>query len=143
MKITKNICLTSKTEKLSFRLSHPKTHMRINNKYIRNRHFRNKHWKRIRNQSHPFETYMPWFFYYVGANYTTEQQIKDHFDWITKQARQIESGNRHGLHAPKDFRKGLNARRKAKERQILNRIRLGDYDAEMPTFKRDADWLWF
>lgn len=121
--------------------------MRINNKYLRNRAYRAKHWNRIRAKEQPFKTYMPWSTYnseYIAYGNSTEEQIENHFEWITEQARRIENGShRHGNHAPKYFRKILNGSRKAWERRIMAKIRQGDYEAEMPTFKRDADWLYF
>lgn len=87
---------------------------------------------------------MPWFYYNTQANYTAEEQIKNHFERIAEQARAMESGHhRSFFHAPKHYRQGLWKERKAKERAAMDRIRQGDYDAEMPKFKRDADWQWF
>lgn len=125
--------------------------MRIHNKYIRNRHFRAKHWKRIRNQSHPFETFCPYDGrgnegYYHNTHYFSndvDAQVKRHFDWITQQARAIENGGRTGHNAPKWFRKCLNKTRQAQAKNILTKVMLGDYDAEFPKFKRDANWLYF
>ncbi len=113
-------------------------HMRISNKYIRNRVYRSKHWNRIRHLTNPFE--------YTHGNWycTTAEQIKNHFEWIDQQARAIENGtHRQWVHAPKHFRKTIWQERKSQERVVMARIRQGDYDAEMPKFKRDADWLWF
>ena len=118
--------------------------MRIKNKYIRNRNARSKAWHSVRNRNHPFETMMPWFYYNSKANYTFEEQVKNHFEWIDEQARAVESGHhRSFFHAPKHYRQDLWKERKAQERVILARIRQGDYDVEMPKFKKDADWLWF
>jgi len=112
--------------------------MRIHNKYLRNRHFRIKHWKRIYKISHPYvNTQGVWY-------WTSEEQIKSNFDNIAKKANFIENGShKHWNHAPKSFRKILNNSRKAKERQVMVKIRNGDYDSEFPKFKRDADWLYF
>ena len=112
--------------------------MRITNKYIRNRNFRAKHWKRARSLTNPYEhTHGAWY-------YTTEESIQSHFESIDKQARAIENGShKHWHHASADFRRQLNKERKAKERNAMAKIRNGDYDADMPCFKRDADWLWF
>ena len=121
--------------------------MRINNKYLRNHAYRNKHWKRIRAKEHPFETLTP---YYLGnggywsGDWTFEKQVKRHFEWITEQAWAIENGTHRGMfHATSGFRRILNKQRKARERAALNKIRNGDYDAELPIFKKDADWLYF
>jgi hypothetical protein len=117
--------------------------MRIQNKYLRNRAFRIKSWKRIRAKSHPHETYMPYMF--LGKwQWTAEEQVKSNFERITEQARAIDKGNHRSFwHAPKHYRKILNAERKAREKYAMDRIRQGDYDAEFPKWKRDADWLWF
>ena len=116
--------------------------MKIQNKYLRNRAFRSKAWKRIRSKSHPFETYMPFVSPYYS--YTYEDQIKRHFEWITEQARAIDKGTHRGMfHAPAFYRRILNAARKGREKQAMERIRQGDYDTEFPVWKRDADWLWF
>jgi hypothetical protein len=117
--------------------------MRIQNKYIRNRCFRNKAWKTIRDQSHPFKTYAPYYIY--GTKYYSfEDQVKQNFEWIAEQARAMESGHhRSFFHAPKHYRKILWKQRKAQERSVMTRIRNGDHELESPKFKRDADWLWF
>lgn len=123
--------------------------MRIKNKYIRNRIFRAKHWKKIRNRNHPYETFCPYRIdrascHYWEGQYDTEDQVKRHFEWIAIQSRGVESGHHYGLfHAPKHFRKTLWKQRKAQEKVLLARIRQGNYDAEIPNFKKDADWLWF
>jgi len=123
--------------------------MRTENKYIRNRRFRVKHWNRIRNQNHPYETLCPYRIDVAPRDYwvrlwDTLEQIKSHFESIERQARAIENGtHKHWNHAPKHFRKTLWKQRKAQERRVLAKIRQGDYDAVMPTFKKDADWLWF
>lgn len=81
---------------------------------------------------------------YWVRKWSTEEQIKRHFEWIAEKARAMESGHhRSFFHAPKHYRKTLWKQRKAQEKTVLARIRKGDYDAEMPKFKRDADWLWF
>jgi hypothetical protein len=117
--------------------------MRIEHKYIRNRRFRCKAWNRIRRQSCPFETITPWCWLGV-ITYTYEEQVKNHFEWIEKQARAIDRGTRkHWNHASASFRRELNKQRKAKERSALARINNGNYELELPTFKRDADWLYF
>jgi hypothetical protein len=117
--------------------------MRIENKYIRNRRFRCKAWNRIRRKSQPYETVMPWSWLGV-TTYTVEEQLKNHFEWIEKQARAIDSGTRkHWNHASPSFRRELNKQRKAKERSVLERINNGNYELEFPAFKRDADWLYF
>lgn len=124
-------------------------HMRIMNKYLRNRAFRHKAWNRIRVKSHPFETTMPYDgvhgpLYWAKLGWDYEGQVKRHFKWITEQARAMDKGAHSGLlHAPKDYRRILNSERKAREKHAMDRIRQGDYDAEFPQWKRDADWLWF
>ena len=123
--------------------------MRIENKYNRNRAYRAKHWNRIRNQSHPYETFCPYQIDVAPHSYwvrmwDTLEQIKSHFERIDEQARAIENGtHKRWNHAPKWFRKQLNKQRQAAENNIMARIRQGDYDAAFPQWKRDADWLWF
>jgi hypothetical protein len=116
--------------------------MRIQHKYLRNKHYRSKHWKRVRSWSHPFETICPYSGYGYG-DYTTKEQVKNHFEWITKQARAIENGETHFTRldsAPKWYRKQINRQRKAQERSAMAKIRNGDYDSEFPKFKPDAAW---
>lgn len=88
---------------------------------------------------------MPWYYdlpCYV--RYTVEEQVKIHFEWIEEQARAIENGTRkHWNHAPKFFRKILNQSRKSLEKKAMSKVRQGEYETEFPTFKRDADWLYF
>lgn len=112
--------------------------MRIKNNYLRNRHFRLKHWKRIRSLYNPYS-------YTAGCwCWTTEERINSNFEDIAKRARFLENGtHKHWRHAPKSFRKILNNSRKAQERQVMAKIRNGDYEAELPKFKPDADWLYF
>jgi len=112
--------------------------MRTENKYIRNRAFRQKCWNRIRRLDNPYEnTDGSWY-------WTTEERIAHNFETITKRARFIDSGShKHWHHASATFRRHLNAERKAQERVAMQKIRNGDYDIEVPIFKRDADWLYF
>jgi hypothetical protein len=123
--------------------------MRIDNKYIRNRRFRAKAWSRIRNQSHPFETMMPYSIHSASSDYwirrwTFDEQVKSHFEWIEQQARAIDKGtHKTWKHASSGFRRQLNKERKAQERHAMAKIRNGDYEVEVPKFKRDADWLYF
>lgn len=112
--------------------------MRIENKYNRNKHFRNKHWKRVRHLTNPYEhTHGAWY-------YSSEQQVQHNFEQISQRARFIESGtHKHWHHASSDFRRILNKQRKAQERSAMRKICNGDYDMDVPIFKRDADWLYF
>lgn len=87
---------------------------------------------------------MPYNF--IGSNCwrTFDEQVKSHFELIELQARAIDKGSKKNWnHAPADFRRELNKQRKAKERCVLARIRNGDYDCEIPHFKKDANWLYF
>ena len=103
-----------------------------------------KNWKRIRNTEHPIETSMPWFYWNSVANYTEEEQIQNHFDWIDERARYLESGNHRGhFNAPSWFRNLLNRKIRAGERAALDKVSKGDYDATFPILKKDANWLWF
>lgn len=47
------------------------------------------------------------------------------------------------MHAPANFRRILNRKRKSKEKMALSKIKQGDCDTEFPVFKRNADWLYF
>lgn len=121
--------------------------MRIQNKYLRNRHFREKNWKRIRNNKHPFETHCP-YNYYMGEYrcdpcYSYEEQVKRHFEWIDIEAWGLESGANVFYNAPAGFRRMLNKGRKAAERKAMAKIQQGDYEVEVPHFKKDANWLYF
>lgn len=116
--------------------------MRIENKYLRNRHFRNKHWKRVRATELPHRTFMP--YNHESWDSSAEAQVIYHFEFIEKRARVIENGsNCSWNHAPKHFRQMLNRSRKAKVNAVMSKVRNGDYEVEFPTFKRDADWLYF
>jgi hypothetical protein len=123
--------------------------MKIKHKYLRNRRFRIKNWKKIRNTEHPFNTTMPWFCWGYpdkGENlWSTESQIQWNFEWIERGARRLESGSHKGSmnSAPAHYRRTLNAKRKAAENHTLQKIRNGDYDADMPTFRNDAAWLYW
>lgn len=115
--------------------------MRINHKYIRNRRFRSKAWKRIRSTEQPYKTHCPYLNGYT--TWTFDEQVKNHFDWIAERARGMDTGHRLFFHSPKHFRQTLWKRRKAQERLAMNKINHGDYEADIPTFRRDADWEWF
>lgn len=119
--------------------------MRIKNRYQRNRIARQKYWNSIRSKEHPYETYMPYGYYgYITPGCSEEEQVKSNFEWIDKKARMMDSGNHPGFfHAPKDYRHAIDRRKKAQVRNAMHKINLGDYDAIVPNFKRDADWLYF
>ena len=115
--------------------------MRIKNKYLRNRHVYKTAWNRVRSKEHPYETFCPkeWQFLRWGS---ADEQVKRNFEWIEEQTRYII----HGSHrcpfdnAPAHVRRKINRARKAKERNIMAKIRRGDYDLELPKFKNDAAW---
>jgi hypothetical protein len=118
--------------------------MKIKNKYIRNRHFRRKHWNTVRRKSHPYETYFPYMMGREMTNYSYEKQVEQHFEWIEVEFRMLENGHRGGqFHSTSGYRRLLNAKRKFAERQSLKKINNGNYEAEVPVFKKDADWLFF
>lgn len=117
-------------------------HMRIKHKYLRNKHFWNKHWKRIRAKEQPFKTLFP-YSAYTGRLYPTEEQIRQNFEWITQQARALETGQACFMNSPAFFRRLLNRKRKSRERSALSKIRQGDYEAELPTFRKDANALYW
>jgi hypothetical protein len=112
--------------------------MRIKNRYQRNRIARQKYWNHCRSKTNPYEHTEDFF------HWTTEEQIKSHFKWIDKQARAMESGVHKGFfHASSSFRRLINRQNKAAIRNAMHKINRGDYDAIVPNFKRDADWLYF
>ena len=117
--------------------------MRIKHKYLRNRHVYLTTWKRVRAKEHPYRTYCPCKSHYwvCGWKYH-EDQIRDHFKWITEQTRYIVHGSHRCSYynAPARYRLNLNHTRKAKERDIMAKIRQGDYDLDVPKFKNDAAW---
>lgn len=126
---------------------HNLMYMRIQNKYLRNRHFREKNWKRIRNITHPFETHCPYYYfngeYMTNPHYTYEAQVKWNFEWINIKALALESGDDVFYNSPAGFRRMLNKCRKGAVRNAMAKIRQGDYEVEMPHFKKDANWLYF
>jgi hypothetical protein len=117
--------------------------MRTENKYNRNRAFRTKCWKRMRNITHPYETLCPHSIYGIGI-WSYEEQVQSHFEWIGIRAKALENGVDGGFfHATSSFRRSRNKQYKAKERSAMQKIRNGNYDIEVPTFKKDADWDFF
>jgi hypothetical protein len=119
-------------------------HMKIKNKYLRNKAFHNKHWNRIRAIEHPYKSSSPYSFWGYSKKYSYENQVKNHFEWITKQARAIESGRHKGrFHSTKEFRHSMDRKRKAQERNVLSKIYNGDYDIFFPKFKNDAESYYF
>ena len=125
--------------------------MRLKNKYNRNRAYRVKHWKRIRNTEHPFETFCPYDRYgnegyYIKSRFysnDTQEQINRHFEWINERARYLENGTHKCINASSWFRRQRNSELRAEERAALNKVRLGDYEAQFPLFKKDANWIYF
>ena len=119
--------------------------MRIKNKYLRNKHFKEKHYKTIRNREHPFETYCPSPNHPVKSfNRDLEKQIKENFKWINLKARALESGARNLFNAPKRFRKQVaDSGKRQEEKNFLQKLIMGDFDALPPFYKKDANWLYF
>lgn len=119
--------------------------MRIKHKYLRNRHFWNKHWKRIRAKEQPFKTLCPYYGWPHGKSFynDAEEQVKHHFEWITQQARALETGQSCFMNSPAFFRRLLNKKRKSCEKTVMAKIRQGDYEAELPYFKKDANFLYW
>ena len=117
------------------------------NKYLRNRAFHQKHWNRIRAKTNPYYTLCPYILWSTCHPWWShEEQVKDHFKDIEKQARALENGHHAGeypYNAPAPFRRMLNQRRKAAERQYMAKLRQGDYDAVEPKFRKDAACLWW
>lgn len=126
---------------------HNLMYMRIKNKYLRNRHFRIKNWKRIRNMEHPYETTCPYYYsgnkYIYTPSFSYENQVKWHFEIIQRKAWALDSGANRFMNAPAIFRRILNRQYKAKEKNAIAKIRQGDYEVEVPHFKKDANWLYF
>jgi hypothetical protein len=124
--------------------------MRIKHKYLRNKHVRSKYWNRVRSREHPFETHCPYVIHIASRNYWVrgwdfDEQVKDHFRKITEQVRGMDKGH-HGIYyrnASSSFRRMINKQNKANIRNAISRIRNGDYDYEVPNFKRDAAWLYW
>lgn len=116
--------------------------MKIKNRYLRNRAFHDKIWKRVRNIEHPFETYMP----YPNLSWATEveDQIRRNFEYIEERSRLMENGCHSGrLNASSEYRRILNHKRRAKIKNALDKINNGNYEIEVPFFKKDANWNWF
>lgn len=117
------------------------------NKYLRNSAFRKKHWNRVRAKTNPYYTLCPYTLWSIYSHcWDHEEQVKDHFEDITKEARALENGHHSGQHpfnAPAHFRRMLNQKRKAAERQYMAKLRQGDYDAIDPRFRKDANWLYW
>ena len=118
--------------------------MRIKHKYLRNKHICNKYWNRVRSREHPFETFMP-SWYGGKCHWDADYQIKNQFENIVKEVRGMDKGHRRPYfrNSSSSFRRILNKHRKAKTRNAIARIRNGDFDHEMPTFKRDAAWMYW
>ena len=128
--------------------------MKIKNKYLRNRAFRNKHWKRIRNIEHPFETFCPYNgygsdgYYYNSYfySYDVQSQVERHFEDIERKVRALESGTHKQWvvwNASADFRRLINRQRKARDRNVMNKIRNGNYEVEFDKYHEDAAWYYF
>ena len=114
--------------------------MRIKNKYLRNRHVYAMAWNWVRSKEQPYKTLCPFLFSQLDWQKDYEDQIKYHFEWIEEQARYIVNGS-HRISfdsASPIHRRLINAKRKAVERNIMAKIRQGDYDLELPKFKYDA-----
>jgi hypothetical protein len=119
--------------------------MRIQNKYLRNKHFWNKSWNRARVVEQPYKTSCPYWRYGIVYAWSNEEQVKRHFEVITEQARRFVNGSSQVSfrNASASFRRVINAQRKAKESAAMQKIRNGQEDVEMPTFKNDAAWLYW
>ena len=117
-------------------------HMRIKHKYLRNRHVYQTTWRRVRAKEHPFETYCRSITWNDRWREDAPEQIQRNFEWITEQTRYIVHGSHRCPYdkAPARYRRNLNHTRKAKERNIMAKIRQGDYDLDVPKFKNDAAW---
>jgi hypothetical protein len=87
---------------------------------------------------------MPYFCGDYSEPWSYENQIRDKFDWINKQARYMDSGCHKGIfHATSGFRRKENKMYNAKNNAIMKKINNGNYDAEFIPFKRSADWNYF
>ena len=114
--------------------------MRIKNKYLRNRAFHNKHWKRVRNQEHPFQnSHGAWW-------YPSKEQIDENFKSISIKVRVLENGTHKQWivwNASASFRRLINKERKAMDRNVMNKIRNGNYDLEFDKYRKNATWSYF
>jgi hypothetical protein len=118
-------------------------HMRIKNKYLRNRHVYKITWNRVRSKEHPYQTLCSYHWLYSKREH--EEQVRDNFKYIEEQTRRIING----FHccsfnnAPSRYRRKINRARKSTERNIMAKIRQGDYELELPKFKNDAAYLYW
>jgi hypothetical protein len=75
----------------------------------------------------------------VWLGSSVEKQVEKNFNLIILAARGLESGNSvYCQTVPAWFRRMINKKNKAKERHVLVRINRGEYELEVPHFKRDA-----
>jgi len=130
----------------------PHENMRNPNKYYRNKNAKKNARRRafsINGGEFAYRSYMPYCFWPGCKDYSHEEQLKDHIEYIeTHWVRSFLNGNRRGaFHAPKWFRQYIERR----ERHIVNqkvrnvsKLHNEDIDEyEFPMYKHNADWDWF
>lgn len=121
--------------------------MKIQHKYLRNRAFQSKCWNRMRQITHPFETYMPytiWRGTQQYNSYSEEEQIRSNFEWIEIRARSLDKGEGPSFwHHPYSCRHLIERQNRAKVKSAMKKINNGYWETEVPIFKYDADWDWF
>jgi hypothetical protein len=115
--------------------------MKIKHKYLRNAHVKNKYWKSVRNQKHPYRTSLFLSPYYSR---THEKQVKQHFEYIDRHARKLESGGSGYPTVAAEFRRMLNRQLRTQQKQSLHKVNSGDYeDVIFPPSKKTAAWLFW
>jgi len=67
----------------------------------------------IRAKEQPFKTYCPYFWDRWFKDDAKEQVVR-HFEWITQQARALDTGQPCFMNSPAGFRRLLNRKRKAR-----------------------------
>lgn len=72
-----------------------------------------------------------------------DEQVRKHFEFIDIEAWGLESGADTFMNAPSHFRRLKNRQRKSRERSVMAKINQGDYEAEVPVFKRNANAEYF
>jgi hypothetical protein len=113
--------------------------MKIKHKYLRNRNVKIKQWKRIcrlfnLNKYSDYKILKMGFF----------EAVNERKKILEKYVRALESGTNFFYNSPSHFKRILNKKRKAKERNIIKKIRNGNYEAEdeLSKFRKNANWLY-
>lgn len=72
-----------------------------------------------------------------------DEQVRKHFEWIDAEVWGLESGANTFMNAPAHFRRLKNRQRRAREQAMMAKINQGDYEAEVPVFKRNVNAEYF